>query len=124
VRLLLDTHVLLWALSTPRRIGARSLKLIEQSEVHVSAASIFEISVKASIGKLKADPDEVLGSVARSGFVMLDLTGEHAARVFSLRTAHPDPFDRLLVAQAEVENLTLLTADEALLPFGPVVRMV
>jgi PIN domain nuclease of toxin-antitoxin system len=124
VKLLLDTHVLLWSLTMPRRIGAASLALIEKSDVYVSAASILEISIKASLGKLKADPEEVLASLDATGFALLDVTGAHAARVFSLTASHPDPFDRLLVAQAEIERMTFLTADEALTAFGPIVRLV
>lgn len=124
MKLLLDTHVLLWSLATPRRIPKPTLALIERSDVYVSAASILEISIKASIGKLTADPDEVLASIEAAGFTLLDITGTHAARVASLSAAHPDPFDRLLVAQADIERMTLLSADEALSVFGPVVKLI
>jgi PIN domain nuclease of toxin-antitoxin system len=124
VKLLLDTHVLLWSLTTPRRLGAKALKLIEQADAFVSAASIHEISIKASLGKLKADPEEVLATLDATGFTLLDVTGAHAARVCNLTAAHPDPFDRLLVAQAQIEQMALLTTDEALTVFGSLVRLI
>lgn len=123
MRLLLDTHVLLWALAAPRRLGRAGLALIERADVSVSSASIFEISIKSAVGKLKADPGEVLAAVEEAGFSLLNITGVHAARVRGLTPDHPDPFDRLLVAQADVERMTLLTADSALTAFGPIVRL-
>jgi PIN domain nuclease of toxin-antitoxin system len=124
VKVLLDTHVLLWSLASSRRIGKESLALIERSDVYVSAASILEIGIKAAIGRLKADPEQILAAVDKAGYTLLDVTGVHAARVFSLALAHPDPFDRLLVAQADVERMILLSADEALARFGPLVRLI
>ena len=123
MRLLLDTHLLLWALSDPRRVGREGLTLLERSDVFVSAASIWEISIKAAQGKLKAIPDAVLNAVAPAGFSMLPIKGEHAARVFDLGMHHSDPFDRLLVAQAQFESMTLLTNDEALAAYGSCVKV-
>jgi PIN domain nuclease of toxin-antitoxin system len=124
VRLLLDTHLLLWALSDSKRVGRAGLALIERSDVYISAASIWEISIKAAQGKLKAKPDVVLQALEPAGFSLLSITGEHAARVFELGLHHNDPFDRLLVAQAQLESMTLLTNDEVLVGYGPCVQLI
>ncbi len=123
MKLLLDTHVLLWALGDPALLGRKTVALIERSEVLVSAASLWEISIKAALGKLKADPAEVFDAVVVAGFDWLPVQGEHAAAVFSLGPLHGDPFDRLLVAQAQTEHAVLLTFDETLLAYGKAVRL-
>lgn len=123
MRLLLDTHVLLWALSEPKRIGGAGLALINRSDVFVSAASIWEISIKAARGRLQASPGAVLKAVEPAGFSMLPVQGEHAARAFDLGRHHNDRFDRLLVAQAQLESMTLLTNDEALAAYGGSVQV-
>jgi PIN domain nuclease of toxin-antitoxin system len=123
MRLLLDTHVLLWAVSEPKRIGRAGLSMIAAAEAFVSAASIWEISIKAAQGKLKINPAALLHAVEPTGFLMLPISGEHAARVYDLGMLHKDPFDRLLVAQAHVESMTLLTNDEALAGYGSVVHV-
>jgi PIN domain nuclease of toxin-antitoxin system len=124
LRLLLDTHLLLWALAEPRKIPRDARAMIERSEVFVSPASIWEISIKAATGKLKAKPADVLRAVEPAGFAWLVIQAEHAARVFDLGPHHLDPFDRLLIAQAELEHLVLLTNDEALAAYGKHVRVV
>ena len=124
MRLLLDTHLLLWALGDARKLGKTTSALLHRSDVQVSAASIWEISIKAALGKLKADPKSVLGSLEPAGFMLLNVNCEHAARVFELDPLHQDPFDRLLIAQAQVEGMTLLTNDSALAGYGPSVRVV
>ncbi|MFT4257717.1 MAG: type II toxin-antitoxin system VapC family toxin [Pseudoxanthomonas sp.] len=124
MRLLLDTHVLLWSLDDPARLGRKTRGLIERSEVLVSVASLWEISIKAGLGKLKADPQEVFDAIAPSGFDLLPVQAAHAIEVFSLGAVHGDPFDRLLVAQAVSERITLLTFDEALRGYGASVRLV
>jgi len=123
MRLLLDTHILLWALSEPRRVGREGLAMIDRAEVYVSAASIWEIGFKSAQGKLKISPDTVLKAVEPVGFSMLSIKGEHAARVFDLGLHHNDPFDRLLVAQAQLESMTLLTNDETLSAYGSCVHV-
>jgi PIN domain nuclease of toxin-antitoxin system len=123
VRLILDTHLLLWALSDPKRIGREGLALIDRAEVYISAASIWEISIKSALGKLKVNPDTVLKAIEPAGFSMLPIEGEHAARVFDLGMHHHDPFDRLLVAQAQLESMTLLTNDAALAAYGSCVHV-
>lgn len=121
MRILLDTHLFLWALSAPSKLSAAARKQIDAAEVFVSAASIWEISIKSAIGKLDADPDELLAGVEPAGFSMLPITGEHAAKVAKLAPIHKDPFDRILVAQASVEPMILLTNDDTLRDYGSLV---
>ena len=123
MRLLLDTHLLLWALATPSRLSAKALKQIEGAEVFASAASIWEISIKSALGKIDADPAEILAAIEPAGFEILPITGAHAAKIVELPLLHKDPFDRMLVAQALCEPLILLTNDEALRPYGQFVTV-
>ena len=123
MRLLLDTHVLLWALDDPARLGRKTRSLIERSEALVSVATLWEISIKAGLGKLKIEPRHVFDAIEPSGFDLLPVQATHALEVFSLGAVHGDPFDRLLVAQAMSERITLLTFDQALLGYGPSVRL-
>lgn len=124
MKLLIDTHLLLWALSAPRKLSTRARQLIEKSEVYVSAASIWEISIKAALGKLAAKSSEVLAGVEPAGFSLLPITGDHAAQVADLPMLHRDPFDRLLVAQARAEPMRLLSNDEILRAYGDFVIIV
>ena len=124
MRVLLDTHLLLWALGSPLKLSADTRKLVDTSEVYVSAASIWEISIKAALGKLKADAAEILAAVQPAGLSLLPITGEHAARVARLPTHHKDPFDRILIAQAVTEPMILLTNDKALERYGELVQVV
>ena len=114
-RLLLDTHVVLWWLSDDQRLGEEARRLIANPGhyVAVSAVSVWEMAIKSSIGKLTV-PDDVGEAILASGFAPLAVTIEHAARVGELPWHHRDPFDRMLVAQAQVEGLELLTADAGL----------
>jgi PIN domain nuclease of toxin-antitoxin system len=123
-RLLLDTQIVLWALAGHRRLPREARRLIEDHEAIVSAASIWEIAIKVSIGRLDADPEAVRHALDPSGFDELPVTGEHAARVALLQPHHRDPFDRVLVAQSLVEGLVLLTADAQLAPYGAFVRVI
>jgi PIN domain nuclease of toxin-antitoxin system len=124
VRLLLDTHLLLWALGAPSKLPTRARSLVAKSDVYVSAASIWEISIKSALGKLTADPREVLAALGPAGFIELPISGEHAARVLDLPPIHRDPFDRLLVAQALAEPMRLLTNDAVLGGYGDIVTVV
>jgi len=105
MRVLLDTHLLLWALSSPEKLSKRARQRIESSDVYASAASIWEVSIKSALGKLEADPDEVLAGIEQAGFNHLPIVGGHAAKVAKLPPIHKDPFDRLLVAQARFEPM-------------------
>ena len=123
-RLLLDTHLLLWMLGAPGRLSKAARARIDESDVLVSAASIWEISIKASLGKLEADAKAVLRAVEPAGFTLLPITGEHAATVADLPAHHRDPFDRLLIAQAIVEGTSLLTNDATLLAYGRLIELI
>ncbi len=122
-RLLLDTQLVLWALAGHRRLPREARRLIEESEVLVSAASIWEMAIKVALGTLEADPEAVRMALTPTGFRELPVTGEHAARVARLPSHHRDPFDRLLVAQSLVETLVLVTVDDQLVRYGDLVRV-
>jgi PIN domain nuclease of toxin-antitoxin system len=111
VRLLLDTHVVLWQLSGERSLGVRARELIGAStELAFSVVSFAEIGVKAALGKLEVPPD-LHAHVLETGVRVLGLSADHGLAVASLPLHHRDPFDRLLIAQARQEGLTLVTAD-------------
>jgi PIN domain nuclease of toxin-antitoxin system len=127
VRLLLDTHVLLWSLAASRRLPAalRELVIDPRNSVSYSAASVWEIAIKSGLGRrdFRIDLSQVLHAAAATGFLELPVSAAHAARVTTLPAHHKDPFDRILVAQATHEAAILLTNDERLHPYGPVVRV-
>jgi PIN domain nuclease of toxin-antitoxin system len=110
--LLVDTHVVLWHVLDDARLGPGPTAAIEDSEaeVLVSVASFWEIAIKSALGKLEA-PDDLPALVESLGFEVLAVTSEHAWAVRNLPHHHRDPFDRLLIAQAQVERLPILTAD-------------
>ena len=112
LRLLLDTHTLVWAIDGILSSNARAA-LEEADAVAVSAATIWEIEIKRALGKMKA-PDRVVELVDESGFERLPITFEHAREAGRLPLLHGDPFDRLLVAQARAEGMTLASADAEL----------
>ena len=119
MRLLLDTHVLLWSLTEPRKLSGRTRKALEDAgnEVFVSAVSGWEISVKRKLGKLQA-PDDLEAGITRYGFLPLNLTFPHAEHAGALPLHHGDPFDRMLVAQAQLEGLVLVTNDARIPLYG------
>lgn len=123
MRVLLDTHLLLWALSQPSKLSPATRKQIVAAEVYVSAASIWEVSIKSALGKLAAKATDVLAGIEPAGFILLPISGEHAAKVAELPMLHKDPFDRMLVAQASVEPMLLLTNDETLRGYGSFVTV-
>ena len=123
-RILLDTHLLLWAVADPRKLPPGARSRIDAAEVYVSAVSIWEVSIKAALGKLSADPAELLAEVEPAGFILLPVSGEHAAAVARLPAVHTDPFDRMLVAQAKTEPLLLLTNDSILAGYGDCVELI
>lgn len=112
MRLLLDTQVFIWATMDSPRLSERARAIVrDAAQVHVSAASIWEIAIKARLGKIDADPLMMADAIDESGFLELPVTTRHAAGVGGLPLHHHDPFDRLLVAQAIAEPLHLLSAD-------------
>lgn len=128
MKLLLDTHLLLWAAGMPDRLSATARALLEDSrnELLFSAASLWEIVIKRSIGRADFSVDaRVLRRGLRDyGYQELAISSEHAVFVGSLPSIHKDPFDRILVAQANVEGITLLTADSLLAEYPGPVRLV
>ncbi|MBK9086307.1 MAG: type II toxin-antitoxin system VapC family toxin [Sterolibacteriaceae bacterium] len=122
MRLLLDTHVFLWSVTDNRKLkrAARDF-ILAADEVYVSAASIWEIAIKARLGKIEGDPEELAEAIAPSGFHELPVTARHGAAVARLPALHADPFDRLLVAQAMSEPLRFLTADSMLSKYSELV---
>jgi PIN domain nuclease of toxin-antitoxin system len=128
VRVLLDTHLLLWSVASSRRLpkGARFTILDAANEVFYSAASVWEIAIKSTLRRrdFKANPTVLVRALALSGFSELPVTAAHAARVAGLPAIHRDPFDRLLVAQSLAEPMTLLTNDAVLARYGPLVQLV
>jgi PIN domain nuclease of toxin-antitoxin system len=119
VRLLLDTHALLWALGEPDELedAARRAIVDPGNSVLVSAASAWEISIKASLGRLEA-PRDLADQLAAAHFEPLPITISHSLAAGSLPRRHADPFDRMLVSQAQIEGLTLVTRDERLAAYG------
>lgn len=125
MNLLLDTQIFLWSLADSKKLTPKARTLIlEADQVYVSAASIWEVAIKSSSGKLELDPELVRAEIQSSGFLELPVLARHAARVASLPYYHRDPFDRLLVAQAILEPLGLLTADKLLPPYSSLVQLV
>ena len=118
-RLLLDTHVWLWSISTPRRLGREGLRLLENKEndLFLSAASSWEISIKYRLGRLSLpEPPHkfIPPRLLRDGIKSLPVEHHHACQVANLPDLHRDSFDRLLIAQAQTERLAFITADKKL----------
>ena len=128
MRVLLDTHVLLWALAQPHRLDAETRATIESdaTEVLFSAASIWEIAIKAGLGRadFAVKPAEIARTAVYIGCVELVIRSDAAALVAELPLYHRDPFDRVLVAQAIVEPATLYTADDRLARYSELVRRI
>ena len=119
MRLLLDTHVLLWSLTEPQKLSRRTRDALEdpQNEVFASSVSGWEIAVKRALGKLNA-PDNLEAGVKEQDFTPLNLTFLHAEQAGALPPHHGDPFDRMLIAQAQVEGLILVTRDARIPLYG------
>jgi len=125
VRLLLDTQVYLWYLGDSRKLSRKArVEIAGADEVYVSAASIWEAAIKASIGKLTAEVSDLVAGIRASGFAELPISALHAARVAALPHHHRDPFDRLLLAQAIHEPLRLLTADVMLKRYSDLIVLI
>lgn len=127
MRILLDTHIALWAISNHPRLSqpARRHLLDPTNEIYVSAASIWEIAIKhaKSPGLMPINPDDAIAAFTQSGFRMLEISAAHAAATRLLPSIHNDPFDRMLIAQATCEPLMFLTADRVLQPYSHLIVM-
>ncbi len=117
--LLLDTHVLLWWLDDPQLLSSTARLAIQDGKntVYISAVVVWEIVIKASLGKLEA-PDDLQAVMVKSGFQPLPITIPHALAVQSLPDHHRDPFDRMLIAQAQHEGFTLVSRDSQVLRYA------
>ena len=120
MRLLLDTHALLWWLNDDEKLGARTRGLIGDpaNDVFVSTVSLWEITVKLRIGKLDADITEVLGILPEQGFQRLDIADAHLVALAALPIHHRDPFDHLLMAQAVAEDAHFVSEDQYVPLYG------
>jgi PIN domain nuclease of toxin-antitoxin system len=125
VRLLADTHVLLWAMDHPRRLSKVAVSLLtdEENELFFSPLSIWEVSIKGSLGRrdFNFDPSNLRRGLLNNGYTELPVNSDHAIAVQRLPKLHKDPIDRLLIAQATVEGITLLTSDRQVAKYpGPI----
>lgn len=128
MKLLLDTQVLLWAAGQPERLSPAARRQIKSTanELIFSAASLWEITIKNSLGRddFRVDPRLLRRALLDNGYIELPVTSEHAVNVDALPPLHKDPFDRLLIAQALVEGVTLLTADAQVARYRGSIRKV
>lgn len=122
MRVLVDTHCWLWALARPEALNAEAAALLSdgETEVIVSAASIWEIAIKSALGKLRfstIDNDSLFDILEQQPVTRLPILHSHARHVANLPPHHGDPFDRLLIAQAQIEELPIMTADDQFLRY-------
>ena len=125
MKILLDTHLLLWAAGEPRRLSRQARRLIDnpENEVLFSAASLWEVAIKCGLGRedFKVDARLLRRGLLDNGYSELPIMSEHVVATESLPLIHKDPFDRILVAQATVEGITLLTVDSLVSKYpGPI----
>jgi PIN domain nuclease of toxin-antitoxin system len=120
LKLLLDSHAFLWWLAEDQKLSpeAREAVADPSSIVHVSAASIWELAIKAALGKLDLQGADLVEEIAENDFVELPMTARHSSLAANLPRHHQDPFDRMLIAQAQVEGLTVVTRDPAFRDYG------
>lgn len=128
MKLLLDTHLLLWAAGNPEQLSPAARVLLEDpgNELLFSAASLWEIAIKRGLGRddFQVDARVLRRGLRDHGYLELPITSEHTVSIDNLPSIHKDPFDRLLVAQATVEGITLLTADAVVAQYpGPVQKV-
>ena len=128
MKLLLDTQLLLWAAGSPERLSRSARKLLgdPRHELMFSAASLWEVAIKNTLGRedFRVEPRLLRRGLLDNGYVELPVTSEHAVGIDALPPLHKDPFDRLLLAQAASEGIALVTADDQLARYGGAVRKV
>lgn len=118
-KILIDSHTLVWLLFEPERVGKKANEaLLAAHTASVSLASLWELAIKYNKGKLVYAPQELLQGVSALGADLLHVQPQHILQLAEAKTQHKDPFDRMLLAQAQIENLTLVTADHELLALG------
>ena len=125
MKLLPDTHLLLWASDHPHRLSKLAISLLidPDNELFFSPLSIWEVSIKGALGRhdFQFDPSTLRRNLLANGYTELPITSEHCIAIQSLPPLHKDPFDRILIAQATVEGITLLTADRKVAKYpGPI----
>jgi len=128
MKYLLDTHILLWAATQPAKLSKAAQKLIENRDhiLYFSAASLWEISIKNSLGRtdFSVDPAALRRGLLDNDYVELPISAQHAVAVNNLPNFHKDLFDRMLIAQAQLEGITLITADTAVVQYkGPIKKV-
>ena len=125
MRLLLDTHVLIWWFSADQHLSKKAISLItEAEEVYVSSASIWEATIKKRLGKLDVDLSLITSSLEEEGFIELPIRIGHTLQTLSLPEIHRDPFDRILIAQAISEPLRFVTADSTLKNYSDLIELI
>jgi PIN domain nuclease of toxin-antitoxin system len=126
VKLLLDTHLLIWAADDIKRVppDARVLMADEENELLFSVVSIWEVAIKCGLNRpdFHVDARKLRRGLIDNGYIELPILGEHAVAIDGLPSTHKDPFDRMLIAQAMVEGITLITNDETMALYPGVVR--
>jgi PIN domain nuclease of toxin-antitoxin system len=128
VKILLDTHLLLWAVGFPELLPAPAFKLMRapENDLYFSVSSIWEVAIKHGLGRadFKASPGLLRRTLLDDGYEELPILSQHAVALSSLPPIHKDPFDRILIAQAMVEGITLLTADRVISQYpGPIQKV-
>lgn len=125
MRILLDTHIIIWALSEPDKLSNEAKHLIQDADqLFVSSASIWEMAIKSGLGKLDVDLDVLTSELSKQGVIELPISWHHSKKVKSLPPYHRDPFDRLIISQALCEPLILLTHDKILSQYSDLVMLV
>lgn len=125
MKLLIDTHILLWVMQDAPQLGRPVRRLLNDADsIHVSSVSLWEIAIKCALGKLRVEQAELDAQLDNIGFTPLPVTLAHTRALRKLPPLHSDPFDRMLVAQAISEPLHLLTHDRALAAYGELVMLV
>src|SRR3981081_2857669 len=128
MKLLLDTHLLLWAVGEPNRLSTKARALVENpdNELLFSAASLWEVAIKSGLGRedFKVDARLLRRGLLDNGYSELPIGSEHVVAVDNLPPIHKDPFHRVLVAQAQVEDITLLTAEPTVAEYPGPIRLV
>lgn len=125
MRVLLDTHILLWCLADDPKLSNQARRLIENAtEVYISVASYWELAIKIGLGKLEVDLLEIRQAAEQSGFMEVPISSEHAIAILGLANHHKDPFDRLIVATAITEPMRLITADKLVAQYTELATLV